>query len=190
VARPLSEEKRHAILAAAAALIAEQGVSGPVAKIAKQAGVAEGTVFTYFADKNVLLNELYLWIKADLASVMTTGLPSAKSLKVRCRHVWDRYIEWGAGQPLQRKAMSQLTVSDRITAASKQEGGAAFREVSAMLDEILAASGADNQSAAFIAGIMESLAETTLSFIAREPAALEHYKQAGFDAFWGAVSKK
>ena len=190
MARPLSEEKRNAILAAAAELIAEQGIGSPVAKIAKQAGVAEGTIFTYFADKNVLLNALYLWIKDDLASATTTGLPSAKSLKLRCRHVWDRYIEWGAGGPSQRKAMSQLTVSDRITAVSRQQGGAAFREVIAMLDEIADASGSGRQSAAFIAAIMESLAETTLSFIAREPAALAHYQQAGFEAFWGAVAKK
>jgi hypothetical protein len=37
---------------------------------------------------------------------------------------------------------------------------------------------------------MESLAETTLSFIAREPGSRESYKQAGFDAFWNAVSKR
>src|ERR1700732_5278918 len=113
VARPLSDEKRNAILTATVEVIAVHGVSGPIAKIAKEAGVAEGTVFTYFADKDALLNELYLAIKDDLAPALTPGLPSGKNLKIRSRHVWERYIDWGATHPSQRKAMSQLAVSDR-----------------------------------------------------------------------------
>ena len=46
MARPLSEAKRDAILAAAAQLVAAQGVGASTAQIAKAAKVAEGTVFT------------------------------------------------------------------------------------------------------------------------------------------------
>ncbi|HET8853867.1 MAG TPA: TetR family transcriptional regulator, partial [Ktedonobacteraceae bacterium] len=48
MARPKSQDKRNAILAAAIELIAEQGLSVPTSKIAHVAGVAEGTLFTYF----------------------------------------------------------------------------------------------------------------------------------------------
>jgi len=44
MARPKSEDKRNAILAAAIPVIAEQGVGAPTAKIAQLAGVAEGTL--------------------------------------------------------------------------------------------------------------------------------------------------
>ena len=60
MARPLSEDKRTAILEAATEAVAMLGVSVPTAKIAKGAGVAEGTLFTYFANKDELLNRLYL----------------------------------------------------------------------------------------------------------------------------------
>jgi hypothetical protein len=36
---------------------------------------------------------------------------------------------------------------------------------------------------------MGSLAETTMDFITREPAMAERYKNAGFEAFWAAITK-
>jgi AcrR family transcriptional regulator len=60
MARPLSEDKRTAIPEAATEVVALLGVSAPTAKIAKGAGVAEGRLFTYFANKDELLNRLYI----------------------------------------------------------------------------------------------------------------------------------
>src|SRR5712671_5214677 len=111
MARPLSEDKRTAILEAATEVVAVLGVSAPTAKIAKGAGVAEGTLFTYFANKDELLNRLYLELKMDVRNAMMSGYPSAKGLIDRNRHVWDRYIRWGSAQPLKRRALRQLAVS-------------------------------------------------------------------------------
>src|ERR1700675_4308832 len=100
MARPLSEEKRTAILEAATEVVAMLGVSAPTAKIAKSAGVAEGTLFTYFANKDELLNRLYLKLKGDLRDAMMAGYPSSGSLVDRCGHIWDCYIGWGSAHPL------------------------------------------------------------------------------------------
>ena len=67
MARPLSEEKRQALLDAAAEFVASLGTGASTAKIAKAAGVSEGTLFTYFPTKDDLLNQLFLEIEADLA---------------------------------------------------------------------------------------------------------------------------
>jgi AcrR family transcriptional regulator len=99
MARPLSEEKRTAILEAATEVVAMLGVSAPTATIAKEAGVAEGTLFTYFANKDELLNRLYLELKMDLRDAMMTGYPAGKSLVDRNRHVWDRFVGWGSAHP-------------------------------------------------------------------------------------------
>ena len=123
MARPLSEDKRTAILEAATEAVAVLGVSAPTAKIAKGAGVAEGTLFTYFATKDELLNRLYLELKMDLRDAMMTGYPTGKSLIDRNRHVWDRYIGWGSAHPLKRRAMRQLVVSDRITKRARSLSG-------------------------------------------------------------------
>jgi AcrR family transcriptional regulator len=54
MARIKSPEKRNAILQAAVREIAELGLSASTAKIARRAGLATGTLFTYFANKEKL----------------------------------------------------------------------------------------------------------------------------------------
>jgi AcrR family transcriptional regulator len=189
MARPLSEDKRTAILEAATEAVATLGVSAPTAKIAKGAGVAEGTLFTYFANKDELLNRLYLELKMDLRDAVIAGYPAGKSLIDRSRHFWDRYIGWGSAYPLKRRAMRQLAVSDRITEETKKLLGDAFGEVNDMMRECAAGGAMRHQPPSFVSAIMSAIADATMDFIAREPAQAKRYTKAGFDAFWNAVAK-
>jgi AcrR family transcriptional regulator len=188
MALPRSEDKRAAILEAATELVALLGVSAPTAKIAKGAGVAEGTLFTYFANKDELLSQLYLELKTELRDAIMAGYPSGGSLIDRCRHLWDRYIGWGSAHPLKRKAVRQLAVSDRITEESKKLVGDAFGEVNEMMRECAAGGAMRHQPPSFVSAIMSAIADTTMDFIAREPAQAKRYTKAGFDAFWKAVA--
>jgi len=52
VARPKSEDKKQALLEAAAEAFAQSGITASTALIARNAGVAEGTLFRYFATKD------------------------------------------------------------------------------------------------------------------------------------------
>src|SRR5271170_1764337 len=165
MARPLSEDKRTAILDAATEVVATLGVSAPTAKIAKGAGVAEGTLFTYFANKDELLNRLYLELKLDLCDAVITGYPAGKSLIDRSRHFWDRYIGWGSAHPLKRRTMRQLAVSDRITQETKKLVGDAFGEVNAMMRECAAGGATRRQPPAFATAILSAIADTTMDFI-------------------------
>lgn len=189
MARLRSEDKRNAILAAAAQAIAEQGIGAPTARIAKLARVAEGTLFTYFYNKDDLLNQLYLEIKAELRNILMATYPKAGKLESRMRHVWEKYVEWGVAQPEKRRAMAQLSVSDRIAEHVRAAGMQAFTEVNAMIQESIAKGMLRDHPPAFISAIMGSLAETTMDFIARDPAHAERYRNAGFEAFWHAIAQ-
>jgi AcrR family transcriptional regulator len=80
MARPKSEDKRNAILDAATRVFAERGLTAaPTSEISKQAGVAEGTLFTYFKTKDDLMNALYREIKLELADAMMSGFPRIPS---------------------------------------------------------------------------------------------------------------
>jgi AcrR family transcriptional regulator len=189
MARPLSEEKRDAILKAATDLVAAAGIGAPTAQIARQAGIAEGTLFTYFPTKDALLNQLYLDIKASLVEAILTGYPAGGTVQERTRHLWDRLIDWGATLPERRKAMRQLTVSDRVTEATRRQANAAFREVHAMMEAsfhrgAMAAVGAD-----FVGALLQAAADITLDFIAASPGKRDEYKAAGFEAFWSGVGR-
>jgi AcrR family transcriptional regulator len=93
LARPLSEGKRNAILASAAKAVAESGVSAATAKIAIGAGIAEGTLFSYFETKDALLNQLFIQIRHELGAAILVDFRSGNSLSDVLRHAWDRYIE-------------------------------------------------------------------------------------------------
>jgi AcrR family transcriptional regulator len=188
MARPRSEDKRAAILDAATQVVAEFGVSAPTAKISKLAGVAEGTLFTYFANKDDLLNQLYLTLKTDLRESIMADYSASQSLVDRCRYVWDCYVGWGSANPDKRKAVRQLQVSDRVTDKTRKIVGDAFADVSSTLRECAAGGVLKDQSPAFIAAIMSAIAETTMEFIAREPAHARRYTKSGFEAFWKAVA--
>jgi len=84
VARPKSADKRNAILDAATRLFAERGLTAaPTSEISKQAGVAEGTLFTYFKTMNYLINALYREIKLELADAMMSDFPRKKNVRTK-----------------------------------------------------------------------------------------------------------
>lgn len=188
MARPLSEAKREAILASAIKLVAAQGVGAPTAGIARDAGLAEGTLFTYFASKEELLNQLYLALKADLAAATLKGYPLQGSTRERFEHVWSRFVDWGFDHPAKRKAIRQLAVSDRISEASRRQGSTAFAEISAMLDQSRAEGVLKDHPQVFIGAVLEALTDATLELIAREPTRREQYKMAGFDVLWHGIA--
>src|SRR5712671_6571214 len=138
MARPKSEDKRNAILAAATRVFAERGLTAaPTSEISRQAGVAEGTLFTYFKTKDELINALYREIKLELADAMMSDFPRKKNVGTRLRHVWDRYVNWGIANPEQRKVLAQLTVSEVLTKESREAGSAPFVEFQAMIRDAI-----------------------------------------------------
>jgi hypothetical protein len=124
----------------------------------------------------------------DLRDAMITGYPAGQSLIERMRHVWVRYIGWGSANPLKMKAVRQLAVSDRITEESKKLIADAFTEVNHMMRECASGGALRHQTPSFVSAILSAIADTTMDFIAREPAQARRYTKAGFDAFWNAVA--
>jgi AcrR family transcriptional regulator len=184
MARPLSEEKRQMLIDAATDAVAQMGTGASTAKIAGAAGVSEGTLFTYFPTKDELLNTVYMEIKRDLARAMLDLYPAQASVEERTRHVWDSYLGWGHTHPAKRKAMQQLTVSEKVTAESRNEGMAMFSVINTLLMEGLRTEPLQDRASMFNGALFESLAATTLEFIAREPSAMDAYRQSGFAFFW------
>ncbi|WP_175922629.1 TetR/AcrR family transcriptional regulator [Burkholderia latens] len=189
MARPRSPDKHDAILAAAARALAEDGASATTARIARLAGVAEGTVFTYFETKDVLLNALYLSLKADMRDAMMTGFPEHAPAEQAMRHAWNGYVSWGVANPDGRRALQQLGVSGRIDDAHRAAGAEGFGAVRALLREHAAAVRGLNadDAHAFCAALFTSIAETTMESIARDPVQADGYREAGFRALWAVL---
>lgn len=187
MARPLSEEKRAAILEAATEAVASSGTGAPTARIAKAAGVAEGTLFTYFPSKDDLLNALYLSIKQDMRSTLP-DITDESDPQAIFRQLWDGMIDWNLDSEAKSKAMRQLAVSDLITAETRATGSAPFRDIEAMFAAITGRGALKDVSPAFAGALLQSFAETVTQFISREHGQRARYKQAGFAMLWNAIT--
>jgi len=190
MARPKSDDKRSAILAAAAEIFAERGLGAATSAISSAAGIAEGTLFTYFKTKDELLNALYREIKMELSSAMMSNFPRKKSVRTRLHHIWNRFVNWGVANPVSRFALAHLEVSDRLTDESKVAGSAPFAEVETMVDDAAAQRLFRNVPEELIAASLRSLASATMDLIAANPRMADQYREAGFEIFWTGVTKK
>jgi len=190
LARPRSDDKRKAILSAATQIFAERGLSAPTSAISNLAGVAEGTLFTYFENKDVLLNDLYQEIKVELADAMMTGFPRKKSVRARLRHIWNCYTAWGVAHPAQHKVLSQLQLSDNLTSESQKAGSAPFIEIQAMAEDAVKQRILEDIPQEFLSATMEASAQTSMAFMTTHPKSSSKFQALGFDMFWRAISKK
>ncbi|WP_070964779.1 TetR/AcrR family transcriptional regulator [Vibrio sonorensis] len=82
-------DKHQQIILAAEQLIAESGFHGlSMQKVANQAGVAAGTIYRYFSDKEHLLEEVRLHVSQQIADAVQLGVTSDMPLKQRYRTMW------------------------------------------------------------------------------------------------------
>lgn len=188
MARPLSELKRNALLTAAINAVAVSGVAASTARIAKDAGLAEGTLFVYFPTKDDLLNQLYLDLKADLIAFLAVDYPADATIQEQVHHVWDRFIDWGANNADKRKALRQLSVSEKITEASQNAAQAMFYNLKAVIEDGFKSGVLRTQPIAFLGGIIQALAEMVLETVSRDPVNIDQYKDLGWETLWRAIA--
>jgi AcrR family transcriptional regulator len=188
MARPKSDDKRTAILAAATRIIVSQGLSAPTAGIAKEAGVANGSLFTYFETKSDLFNQLYLELKGEMASAIMKGLPQQAGLRDRLFHTWQNWMNWTVSFPEKRRALAQLGVSEEITQPTRSEGHKTMAPVAELLEHARANGSMRKAPLSFVAAIMNSVAEATADFMTQDPANAKKHSKAGFEALWRMVT--
>jgi AcrR family transcriptional regulator len=187
MARLRSPEKRSAILQATAQEIAEGGLGAPIAKIAQRAGLAEGTLFTYFVNKDELLNELYLELKNEAYDRINADFPHKGSLQRRAWHIWAGYLDWAIAFPAKRKASMQLHISDVITSETRSRTATKRGAVDATLQELEKGAALRGLPAGFAAATMAAMQEAAMDFIAKAPKQREELIKRTFKVLWKAL---
>ncbi|WP_322069000.1 TetR/AcrR family transcriptional regulator [Paraburkholderia bannensis] len=188
MARPLSPEKRSALLAAATQAVAEQGVQASTASIARGAGVAEGTLFTYFESKDELFQELYLHLKEDLGETIMPGYPYESEFRLRVEHIFQRYVSWGLANKAKRLAISRLSASGLLQETTRARATERFQAVSRMMEDAVQSGVLLNAPIAFLYAIIERIADTTIEFVESHPGDAQRHCQLGFHATWRAIT--
>ena len=181
--RQKSDEKRAAILEAATRIIVMQGLSAPTMVIAKEAGVANGSLFTYFATKTDLFNQLYLELKMEMATG-AMNIPANAEVRDQFFDLWKKWMNWAISNPEKRRALAQLSVSDEITPETRAAGHTMMAPVADLLERARANGPMQKVSKGFLVALMNSVAEATMDFMTQDPANAKKHSKEGFDAFW------
>ncbi|MCH1929750.1 TetR/AcrR family transcriptional regulator [Shewanella sp. A25] len=115
-------DKRQAILNTALALFVSQGFHGTsTASIAKQAGVATGTLFHHFPTKEALMESLFLTIKQEFADSLLSKVTEDGDLKQNAEQLWQSAIDWSMAHPDKQLFFQQYSMSPMLSLSVREQ---------------------------------------------------------------------
>ena len=171
-------------------MFAQQGLAAPTALISKTAKVSEGSFFTYFATKDELINALYRELRLELAAAVLGDFPRKGNVRERLEHLFTRWVSWAVENPLARRALRQVSMSNAITQAVRAESGSIFAEIERIQLDAVAQKRLTHLPPAMASAALKALAEMTMELIERDPAHAKEFTAAGFHMLWGALTTK
>jgi len=175
-------------MSAAIRVIAAQGLGAPTATIAKEAGVSNGSLFTYFETKADLLNQLYVGLKTEMGAAALDGLPIDGDIREQMLHVWTHWLRWATSCPEKRRTLAHLGVSDDITPESREIGHLKMAGIARLLQRSRENGPMRNAPLGFVVALMNAMADATIDFIVSDPANANKHSKAAFEALWRVVA--
>lgn len=171
-------------MGAATRVIVTQGLSAPTAGIAKEAGVANGSLFTYFETKTDLFNQLYLELKSEAVAAALKDLPADAELRKQFFQVWRNWTNWAVSFPQKRQALAQLSVSSEITAENRAAGHRMMADLAELVERSRASGPMRKASPGFVLALINSVADATMDYMTHDRKNANKHCKAGFDALW------
>lgn len=98
--RTKDEAKEQLILDTALRVISRSGLAGlKMSALAKEAGVATGTVYVYFADRTALIQRLYAYLLRKSLSDLRAGITDTDPLRVKIHKMTRNYLNDNVSRP-------------------------------------------------------------------------------------------
>ncbi|WP_299250692.1 TetR/AcrR family transcriptional regulator [uncultured Lacinutrix sp.] len=108
-------DKKQRIILTMLELVVEQGVNAtPMSQVAKEAGVAVGTIYHYFKNKEQIIEEIYSMICQDFGVVLMANVPE-EDVKKQFETMWINLYNYFVGNPLAFKFIEFVGVPPIIT---------------------------------------------------------------------------
>ena len=102
-------DKREDIIRASLEIIAEHGFHGaPMSMIADRAGVAAGTIYRYFENKDALIIALYREIDERIGAIIMQGYDPEKPLRERFHHIFTALLRYFIDNPSDFRYIEQF----------------------------------------------------------------------------------
>ena len=185
-------EKRKAILKATLDLLVERGFHDtPTSLIAKQAGVATGTLFHHFKNKEELINALYLETKSKMIKALNKDLLTSGSIEEKMRQLWKDSVQWGIMHPTEYQFFQQFSNSPFITKLTRDEAINQFEFIQDIIEEAVNSDSVKEIYTEFFMDFIEGIYTLGMNHFKKHPEKIsEENMNMMFDVCWNGISSK
>ena len=133
--KPKDDAKLQAIARAAFTLVEQTGLSGlTMPAIAREAGVATGTLYVYYASKDELLSALYEQAKTATAARLMQGDDPGRPFRQRFERMWLNLLRNRLDHAAEVVFMDQFVNSPWYGEASRDLSTRLFRDWMALIE--------------------------------------------------------
>ncbi len=118
-----SQIKRDALVKATINLVNNNGFhAAPMSKIAKMAGVSPGTIYLYFENKQDMINQVYIEVKAAFTQFAFKDYQENLSVEKGFEMIWKNIAEFKLKEVEEAMFLSQCDNTPMVDEASRMEG--------------------------------------------------------------------
>ncbi|WP_282148103.1 TetR/AcrR family transcriptional regulator [Algibacter lectus] len=118
-----SIDKRNALVKATIELVNNDGFHAtPMSKIAKMANVSPATIYLYFENKQDLVNQTYIDVKAEYTKYAFETYDENMSVEAGFELIWKRIADFKLKECEHAMFLAQCDNSPMIDEASRQQG--------------------------------------------------------------------
>ncbi len=115
--------KRDALVKATISLVNNSGFHAtPMSKIAKMANVSPATIYLYFKNKQDLVNQVYIEVKAAFSSYAFKDYDKSMTVEAGFEKIWKNIAFYKLKEVDQALFLSQCDNTPMIDEESRQEG--------------------------------------------------------------------
>ncbi len=163
--------KREAILSGALSVVERQGLAGlSIDSVAKAAGVATGTVYVYFENKEALLNALYVEVKAELGRRVFLGSEAGIATKPAFERMCVAYLRYVATHSAELVFMHQFHNSPYILEHSRKATSGTLLPLHQLLERAQAERLLKDLPLPLMIAFLQGTLREMAAYVAAEPA--------------------
>ena len=188
------DDRTNHIVEVTVGLIAMEGLGVPTARIAREAKVANGTLFNLFPTKQALLDRVYLTLKGEMAAVFgKLGVAAGVSLVTALGEAWRTYVLWAVATPDRHQVMHLLKGGGAVSPAAVAEGEQAFADMRRFIEAEMVRGALTTIGFEHFARLAEAEANVVIGLALENKvtgAALDALIDRGFGVFLNGVTPR
>ena len=182
-------DSKEKILNAALRLFITDGFDGTsTAKIVKESGVSNGTLFHYFKTKEDLISKLYLALKDDYKAYLIEHMGHCKTSKSKIKQLWYSCVQWYLNHHDGVIFFTMFSNSPYIDNLSREEASRNFDFIYTLFQEAINDESILDINQDLLLHYFYSSIRAFTNFATDHPDLLDKYQEKAFQMWWRSAA--